>query len=1165
MSEQPSSEAGIGPGNATSGDKRGLRFEILGPIRVTLKGSAVNLGGAQQRAVLALLLIDHDTPVTVARIADAVWDGRPPPRHATTIQTYVFHLREALEPDRPRGSPGRVIVSERGGYRLDTNGAAIDAREFERLAHSGLELVRTGEHERALPELDAALALWRGDVFADVAELEAVAPVAVGLNELRLTAVEARIDALLALGRHKVAVGELDQLTTANPLRERLYAQRMLALYRCGRQADALAAYRHLRQVLDNEVGVEPSPPLRELHQAILTHDPSLTDGLPSADTKRESAPDLPSTPAPATTRRPPRRRRRLLAASVAAVVAAGTAVAVVMTHGEHSSLKALPPNSAGVVHADGSLHDAVPVGQSPTAIAYADGSVWVANGGTNTVMRINPRTHEVVREILVGGDPVAIAATSSTVWVVNAADGTVDRINTAVNRVVGEPIKVGNQPGAIAAGPSGVWVANTGDDTVQRIDPDSYDVGKPIEVGGRPSGIAAVNADSVWVANGFDRTVSQVDPHTGIVRAPIQVGAGPAGLAVVDGSVWVANALEQSVSRIDPATGATVDTIPDVGDGPTAVASDGRYLWVAASHSATVARIDLRRRDVRRFVVGASPVALTTVGSSVYVASQAFASAGHVGGTLTVGTTDIPGGSTGIDPASLYYWWTAAGERFVYDGLVAFRGANGAAGFTLVPDLAARMPTVSQDGKTYSFTLRTGIRYSTGRIVQAQDFTRGFRRVFTVARTANPYLFNGVVGAAHCLSHPTTCDLSRGVIADDVRHRLSIQLTAPDADFLHKLACLVFPAPPGTSGKQVARSPVPGTGPYQIQAAHQRFNKAVHTTETTFDTLIRNPYFRQWSFAAQPAGYPDVIKFHKYSRAEDAVKAVRAGTVDVGAVAGGDSAKLGALVAGLRVHDPDRLHALTRPDKWWVALNTQVPPFDNKLARQAVNYAVDREQLITDVFGAGLVEPSCQLLPPNFPGHAWYCPYTRAGPKPYNGPDLNKAKHLVAQSGTRGAQVTVYGIVGQPSERAPAGLAKVLRDIGYKASIRLVPDTPHNEALPYDPRNGVQVFAPDGWIADYPGPDTYYEPLLSCRAEYLNPPGFCNEHIDDLAVAARRTALTDPAAARRLWTEIDRAVTDEAPWVTLGGDVTYQFTSSRVGNYQSTPFNPLYDQLWVK
>ena len=353
-----------------------------------------------------------------------------------------------------------------------------------------------------------------------------------------------------------------------------------------------------------------------------------------------------------------------------------------------------------GVIHSDGSLHDAVLVGQSPSVITFAAGSLWVANGGTNTVMRIDLRAHIVVREVAVGADPVAIAATGSDVWVVNASDRTANRINANVNRVVGKPIKVGNQPGAIAAGPRGVWVANSGDDTVQHIDPDSSEADPAIAVGGGPDGVLAVDADSVWVANGLDGPVSRLDVRTGAVRAQIHVGIGPAGLAFMDGAVWVTNSLEQSLSRIDPGSRA-VDTIRDVGDGPTAVAGDGRFLWVAASHAATVTRIEPRSRNVRRFGIGASPTAITTVGSSVYVASRAFAVAGHRGGTLTVGNDKLPGTSNGIDPANLYYYWTSAAECFVYDGLIAYRAADGAAGYTFVPDLAARLPEVSPDRKT--------------------------------------------------------------------------------------------------------------------------------------------------------------------------------------------------------------------------------------------------------------------------------------------------------------------------------------------------------------------------------------------------------------------------------------------------------------------------------
>src|SRR5262249_30117553 len=149
--------------------------------------------------------------------------------------------------------------------------------------------------------------------------------------------------------------------------------------------------------------------------------------------------------------------------------------------------------------------------------------------------------------------------------------------------------------------------------------------------------------------------------------------------------------------------------------------------------------------------------------------------------------------------------------------------------------------------GKTYTFAVRGGIRYSTGRIVRADDFARGFRRVFTVGGGGNPALFSGVLGATACLAHPAACDLSRGVIADDAHQRLTIHLVAPDADFLHKLTWFVVPTPPGTSPKQLT-TPLPGTGPYQIKAAFTRRNPADRHREVVFDTLVRNRYFRQWS-----------------------------------------------------------------------------------------------------------------------------------------------------------------------------------------------------------------------------------------------------------------------------------------------------------------------------
>jgi ABC-type transport system substrate-binding protein len=360
--------------------------------------------------------------------------------------------------------------------------------------------------------------------------------------------------------------------------------------------------------------------------------------------------------------------------------------------------------------------------------------------------------------------------------------------------------------------------------------------------------------------------------------------------------------------------------------------------------------------------------------------------------------------------------------------------------------------------------------------------------------------------------------------------------------------------------------SPLPGTGPYQIAAVRHPWNPTDHKRETVFDTLIRNPHFSQWSFAAQPAGYPDVIKWREYRNARTAVAAVRAGKLDIGGRRyGGDAATLAKLVADLRLHHPDRLHTQTLPDTIWESLNTQVPPFDNKLARQAVNYAVDRRTLLRHTYGPGLAAPTCQMLPPNFPAYRWHCPYTRPGPDAYNGPDLAKARRLVQRSGTRGAHVTLYQSIVVPTDRRLlADLAHVMTTLGYRVTPHPIECRDYSFCFPYAPRPRVQIAGIDGWIADYPTPDTFYDSLLSCRSQEGNRNGFCNPRIDRLAALARRTALTDPSAARRMWTNIDQLVTDEAPWIMLGSDVAFQYTSARVRNYQSTPFQPIYDQLWV-
>ena len=228
-----------------SGGEQRLECGILGPLEVVGGGARLRLGGRQQRAILGLLLCEAGQVVSTGRLADALWGEQLPASYLTTVQTYIFHLRELLEPGRARGEVSGVLVSEPGGgYRLHVAKGSVDARLFEELLTQGTAALEGGDPAQALGLFDRALGLWRGEVLGDLADFAFVAPVAGRLHELRLAAMESRMEAELALGHHGAAVAELDRLVAEHPLRERLHAERILALYRSGRQSDALGAYR---------------------------------------------------------------------------------------------------------------------------------------------------------------------------------------------------------------------------------------------------------------------------------------------------------------------------------------------------------------------------------------------------------------------------------------------------------------------------------------------------------------------------------------------------------------------------------------------------------------------------------------------------------------------------------------------------------------------------------------------------------------------------------------------------------------------------------------------------------------------------------------------------------------------------------------------------------
>jgi DNA-binding SARP family transcriptional activator/class 3 adenylate cyclase len=260
-----------------------MDFRILGPLEVDDGAAPVGLGGAKQRALLALLLLNPNLTVAADRLIDELWGDSPPESARKMVQIYVSQLRKVL--------PADTLRTHASGYSLQIGDEELDLARFREMAAEGRDALAAGEAERASELLHAALAMWRGPALAEFDEHFARIEGA-RVEELRLAALEERIDADLELGRHADLVAELELLVHQHPERERLRAQHMLALYRCGRQGDALDTYRQGRRVLDEELGLLPSSALRELEEQILRQDPALAP-------PRTSAPTVPPSPVP--------------------------------------------------------------------------------------------------------------------------------------------------------------------------------------------------------------------------------------------------------------------------------------------------------------------------------------------------------------------------------------------------------------------------------------------------------------------------------------------------------------------------------------------------------------------------------------------------------------------------------------------------------------------------------------------------------------------------------------------------------------------------------------------------------------------------------------------------------------------------------------------------
>ena len=449
-----------------------LQFRILGPLEVVERDSPLSLGGAKQRAVLAILLLHRGEAISSERLIEELWGERPPATAAKTLQGYVFHLRRALGDG--------LLHTRRPGYELELAPGQLDADEFERLAAEGRAALSDGDPAAAARCLRDALELWRGPPLADFAyESFAQAEIA-RLQEARVAALEDRIDADLELGRQEQLVGELDALVREFPLRERLRSQLMLALYRSGRQVESLAVYRDARETLVHELGLEPGRSLQELEQAILSHDPQL-----GASARRPPRP------------RAPRRAALLIGIGglLLACAAAAAGIVALTAGGGGDHVKALGSGVAAIDSGTGRVVSLTETVTAPSNVAVGEGAVWVLNTEDRTISRIDPTTRKVVRRFEIGGVPSDIAAGAGALWVGNGG------------------------------GPE-----NNDTVSISRVDPHSNRITRTVRLPDTGSGSAwptvgfpgiAVGAGAVWAINP-DQTISRIDPKTGVRVATV-------------------------------------------------------------------------------------------------------------------------------------------------------------------------------------------------------------------------------------------------------------------------------------------------------------------------------------------------------------------------------------------------------------------------------------------------------------------------------------------------------------------------------------------------------------------------------------------------------------------------------------------------------------------
>ena len=911
-----------------------MEFRILGRLEAVAEGRSIGLGGSKQRAVLALLLLARGRPVSSQRLIAEIWDGFAPDTAHKSVQVYVSALRKLLGDER--------IVTRDRGYALILEAGELDLDRFEALVAE----VSGAPPATAAATLRSALALFRGPALDDLSLEPWAQPEIARLEERRLLALEKRIDADLELGRHRDVVAELEQIVAEHPYREHVLGQLMTALYRSGRQADALDVYRRAASRLRNELGLVPSRALMELEQRLLRQDPSLDRDEPSATRVARS-----------------RRGWRLIVLGGALIALAALAAAVVSSErGATASLGSLQPGVAVVDLRTNRVVSTIPMATMSQPVEANSGadSFWVASLNPYLFTRVDPRSGKITKRIgsPFGAKGAGYLADGASIWFTGIHD--LVRFDTRSGLEVDRHTLAHRASDfglvGLARGAGSLWIADNSENQLLRIDPASGRVLHriPIQI---PWGVA-FGEGAVWVTSNATG-VLRVDPETNRVTATALVPSPVTNVAVGGGFAWATNETKGAVYKIDQ-RGTIVATYQTGGGARDVAFADGR-LWVVNQDAGSVTGIDPSTGDERVLRFGYTLNSMAAIGHRLLVVlnpaktyeDEIAATKGKVARLIVPIYKLSP-----PDPAFTPSEFAAQVQRATCASLLRYPDAPPPAGFVLQPELATVLPSVSPDRRTYTFDVRRGYRFAppSNAPVTAAAIRYGIERALSPRLGANapaiaylPDLQGAVAYHAGRRSHISGIHVSG--------RRISLSLTAASADFLERLSLPYFcPVPldtPIVEGGLQDLAP-PGAGPYTMLRA---FNGE-------YTILKRNPNYH----GPRPHAL-DAIAFREGIDDEIAVGRVEKQTMDavtlespstVLAPSGALAQRWGPGSSASRRGD-QRYHATPLRQVGYLALNAGRPLFRRARVRRAVARALDRSALAEQY---GLI-PTSQLLPP--------------------------------------------------------------------------------------------------------------------------------------------------------------------------------------------------------